>query len=131
MRSGPHEGLRLEGALGFARARGATESDKPMPSRRLQNLIALNLALAGGLVALWLSSPVKAQPNTNQTPLGRGRGEYLMIGSTVPGSNASLIQVLDVSNQELITLKWDQGRRAYIVSGYRNLSGDRNQKGER
>ncbi|MBY0113355.1 MAG: hypothetical protein K2Y21_11075 [Phycisphaerales bacterium] len=102
-----------------------------MPSRRLQNLVALNLALAGGLAALWLSSPVKAQPESNSPPTGRGRGEYLMIGSTVPGSNVSLIQVLDVSNQELITLKWDQGRRAYVVSGYRSLGGDRNQKGER
>jgi hypothetical protein len=102
-----------------------------MPRRRLQNLIAVNLALAGGLAALWLGNPVKAQPNSNQAPVGRGRGEYLMIGSTVPGSNSNLIQVLDVSNQELITLKWDQGRRAYLVSGYRSLGGDRNQKGER
>lgn len=102
-----------------------------MPSRRLQNLIALNLALAGAVAALWVSNPVKAQPESDLKPIGRGRGEYLMIGSTVPGSNASLVQVLDVSNQELITLKWDQGRRAYIVSGYRNLGGDRNQKGER
>ncbi|HLO40749.1 MAG TPA: hypothetical protein VK176_06980 [Phycisphaerales bacterium] len=102
-----------------------------MPRRRLQNLIALNLALAGAVGALWLASPVLAQPEANSLPLGRGRGEYLMIGSTVPGSNASLVQVLDVSNQELITLKWDQGRRAYVVSGYRNLGGDRNRKGER
>lgn len=102
-----------------------------MPKRRLRNLVALNLALVGGVAALWLTNPVHAQPEVNTPALGRGRGEYLMIGSTVPGSNASLIQILDVSNQELITLKWDQGRRAYVVSGYRSLGGDRNQKGER
>lgn len=51
---------------GFAGAGIPLEGDKPMPSRRLQNLIALNLALAGAVAALWVSNPVKAQ---NQKPI--------------------------------------------------------------
>ncbi len=54
-----------------------------------------------------------------------------MIASGIPGSNANNVQILDVSNQELLTLRFDQGRRAYIVSGYRSLSTDRNIPGGR
>lgn len=100
-----------------------------MRKMRIQQLLGLNLALAGALGVVWFLSPAGAQP-TN-LPQGRGRGEYLMISSSIPGSNANLVQVLDVSNQELLTLRFDQGRRAYIVGGYRSLGTDRNAEGGR
>ncbi|MBX3379875.1 MAG: hypothetical protein KF805_07250 [Phycisphaeraceae bacterium] len=100
-----------------------------MRSIRLRQLVGLNLALAGSLAGFWILTPAGAQP-TNPA-IGRGRGEYLMIASGVPGSNANNVQVLDVSNQELLTFRFDQGRRAYIVAGYRNLGSDRNQSGGR
>lgn len=99
-----------------------------MRKMRTQQLLGLNLALAGALGVVWFFAPAGAQA---QLPQGRGRGEYLMIASSIPGSNANLVQVLDVSNQELLTLRFDQGRRAYVVSGYRSLGTDRNAQGGR
>ncbi|MBL8888021.1 MAG: hypothetical protein JNK16_15295 [Phycisphaerales bacterium] len=96
---------------------------------RLKQLVGLNLALAGALAGFWFLTSASAQPVNPGT--GRGRGEYLMIASGIPGSNANNVQILDVSNQELLTLRFDQGRRAYIVSGYRSLSNDRNIPGGR
>ncbi|MFO0859379.1 MAG: hypothetical protein U0570_02400 [Phycisphaerales bacterium] len=93
---------------------------------RLRQLVGLNLVLAGALAGLWIFTPAHAQPAP-----GRGRGEYLMIASGTPGSNANNVQVLDVSNQELLTLRFDQGRRAYVVGGYHSLSADRNLQGGR
>lgn len=96
---------------------------------RLKQLVGLNLVLAGALASFWFLSPAGAQP-TNPA-IGRGRGEYLMIASGIPGSNANNVQVLDVSNQELVTFRFDQGRRAYVVAGYRSLGADRNMQGSR
>ncbi len=100
-----------------------------MRKPRIQQLIGLNLALAGALAVLWLFTPAGAQPANFIS--GRGRGEYLIISSAIPGSNASTVQVLDVSNQELLTLKYDQGRRAYLVGGFRSMGVDRNAQGGR
>ena len=100
-----------------------------MRSIRFKQLLGLNLALAGALAGFWILTPAGAQPMN--PAIGRGRGEYLMIASGVPGSNANNVQVLDVSNQELLTFRFDQGRRAYIVAGFRNLGSDRNLSGGR
>ncbi|MGH7242278.1 MAG: hypothetical protein ACREJD_02535 [Phycisphaerales bacterium] len=100
-----------------------------MRQLRTKQLVGLNLALAGALAGFWILTPAGAQPTNPST--GRGRGEYLMIASGIPGSNANNVQILDVSNQELLTLRFDQGRRAYIVGGYRNLGSDRNIPGGR
>ncbi len=100
-----------------------------MPRLRTRQLLGLNLALAGTLGVVWFLAPASAQPGS--VAPGRGRGEYLMISSSIPGSNANLVQVLDVSNQELLSLKFDQGRRAYIVGGFRSLGVDRNAQGGR
>lgn len=100
-----------------------------MRQLRTKQLVGLNLALAGALAGFWLLSPAGAQPNNPM--MGRGRGEYLMIASGIPGSNANNVQVLDVSNQELLTFRFDQGRRAYVVAGYRSLGSDRNVSGGR
>ena len=79
-----------------------------MRSRRVTRLALVNLSLLGGAAALWLlGAGASAQPAP-----GRGRGEYLMIASPVPGSNANLVQLLDTSTQELVTMRFDQGRRA-------------------
>ncbi|MBL8874570.1 MAG: hypothetical protein JNM86_02105 [Phycisphaerae bacterium] len=100
-----------------------------MRQLRTKQLVGLNLALAGALAGFWFLSSASAQPANPGS--GRGRGEYLMIASGIPGSNANNVQILDVSNQELLTLRFDQGRRAYVVNGYRSLGGDRNIPGGR
>jgi hypothetical protein len=45
----------------------------------------------------------------------------MVLGGQMTGSPSSAVHVIDTSNQELVTLKWDQSRQAFEGIGYRNL----------
>ncbi|MEO1008383.1 MAG: hypothetical protein AAFX79_07435 [Planctomycetota bacterium] len=81
-------------------------------------LIAVNaaLVLVLGVVAL---SPV-ADAQQRQRP----RGEYLIVGGQVIGAPTNAVHVVDVTNQELVSLRWDQSRQSFMGIGYRNLADD-------
>jgi len=90
-----------------------------VPRRRLADpqtaLIALNVALLGVLGVVTLSPQADAQQGR------RPRGEYMMLGGQITGAPANALHVIDVTNQEMITLRWDQSRKRFDGVGYRNL----------
>lgn len=91
-----------------------------MTSRRTGRLLALNALLALGVVMLSSMQHAGAQP-ANQN---RGRGTYTMIASKSNNGHIPLVHVIDATNQEMVTLKWDQSRSQFIGVGYRDLRAD-------
>ncbi|MFI4917007.1 MAG: hypothetical protein ACIAS6_10945 [Phycisphaerales bacterium JB060] len=81
-------------------------------------LVALN---AGLLLALGV---VSLAPAATAQQAQRPRGEYLLLGGQMTGSPSSGVHVIDTSNQEMITLKWDQSRQAFDGLGFRDLRQD-------
>lgn len=81
-------------------------------------LIALNAGLLLALGVVTLSPDAVAQQGQ------RPRGEYLIVGGQMTGSPSNAVHVIDTSNQEMITLRWDQARKAFDGLGYRNLRND-------
>lgn len=78
-------------------------------------LVALNAALLLALGVVTLAPAATAQQAQ------RPRGEYMVLGGQITGSPSSAVHVIDTSNQELVTLKWDQSRQSFEGIGYRNL----------
>jgi hypothetical protein len=85
-----------------------------------KGLVVLNVLLAVGIVLSVLTGPSQAQP-AGQRP----RGEYAMVSGRPPNSSTSVIYIVDASNQELASLRWDASRRTLTPIGYRNLVTDR------
>ncbi|MCW5756842.1 MAG: hypothetical protein KIT54_06360 [Phycisphaeraceae bacterium] len=81
-------------------------------------LVALN---AGLLLALGV---VMLSPGAIAQQAQRPRGEYLIVGGQMTGSPSNAVHVIDTTNQEMITLRWDQARKAFDGLGYRNLRND-------
>lgn len=81
-------------------------------------LVALN---AGLLLALGV---VSLAPAATAQQAQRPRGEYLLLGGQMTGSPSSGVHVIDTSNQEMITLKWDQSRQTFDGLGFRDLRQD-------
>ena len=47
-----------------------------------------------------------------------------MINGTIQGGNSDAIYVVDSANQEMIVLRWNDGRTTLEGIGYRNLNAD-------
>lgn len=89
-------------------------------SRRLSpGLLAVNAALLLGL-ALVASSP-SAVADRQPT---RARGVYTMVNGAIQGGNSDAIYIVDSANQEMVVVRWNDGRSSLEGIGYRNLSGD-------
>ncbi|MEQ8844821.1 MAG: hypothetical protein RIB58_08185 [Phycisphaerales bacterium] len=97
------------------------DNDLPRPARsaRLADprvaLIALNAALLLALGAVTLAPSATAQQAQ------RPRGEYMVLGGQMTGSPTNAVHVIDTSNQEMITLRWNQSSKSFEGLGYRNL----------
>lgn len=91
------------------------------PARRplSKGLITLNVALlaALGLAVLVPTALADRQP-------GRARGAYTMLNGAIQGGNSDAIYVVDSANQEMIVLRWNDGRTTLEGIGYRNLNTD-------
>lgn len=82
----------------------------------LRGLIALNAALLLVLAAVTFGSTATAQ--------NRGRGEYTMVAGGVPGSDAAAVYIVDVTNQEMIVMTWNNTTKLMDGVAYRNLAAD-------
>lgn len=82
-------------------------------------LIALNVALVAalGVVSVLTMSPAHGQA-------GNRRGEYAIVSGRVLGSTASVLYVLDASNQQLMALSWDTTNNRVLPIGYRSVVDD-------
>lgn len=89
------------------------------PTPRPRGLVALNLALLAVLGAVTLAPDSNAQ----RTP-GRARGDYTMVSGRIVGGNSNAVYVVDASNQEVLTLLWNQSAKGFDVIAYRDLTAD-------
>ncbi|UYV13142.1 MAG: hypothetical protein NCW75_02380 [Phycisphaera sp.] len=97
----------------------------PTPTRKAQRktaladprvaLVALNAALLLALGTITLAPSATAQQAQ------RPRGEYMVLGGQMTGSPSSAVHIIDTSNQEMVTLKWNQSSTSFEGVGYRNL----------
>ena len=78
-------------------------------------LVAVNAAL---LLALGV---VSLAPQATAQQAQRPRGEYIILGGQMTGSPSSGVHVIDTSNQEMISLRWNQSSTSFEGLGYRNL----------
>jgi len=88
--------------------------------RRLLWINAGVLALLGACFAF----PAGAQNGQPGQPGQRARGEYTMISGKISVGSSSAVYILDSVNQEMIALRWDNGRRSFTGIGYRSLDLD-------
>lgn len=77
-------------------------------------LIVLNLILLGILGFVSLGPSAVAQST-------RSRGQYLMVGGKYVMNQAGVAYILDQSNQELISLSWNDSSKNLFGIGYRNI----------
>ena len=83
----------------------------------LRGLIVLNVALLIVLAAVTFGASVHGAQN-------RGRGEYTMVAGGGSGTDASIIWIVDVSNQEMIAMMYNPNTKVLDGVGYRSLSAD-------
>ncbi|MBX3365299.1 MAG: hypothetical protein KF866_11110 [Phycisphaeraceae bacterium] len=94
-----------------------------MHNRRNHALIVLNAVLVLGLAVLALS-PEAGAGGAQPGATGRPRGDYTMVAGQLNFGNSSSVWIVDSSNQEIVTLRWDEPRRNFEGIGYRNIAED-------
>ena len=77
-------------------------------------LIVLNVILLAVLAFVSLGPSAGAQS-------GRSRGQYLMVGGKYVMNQAGVAYILDQSNQELISLSWNDSSKRLFGIGYKNI----------
>ena len=78
-------------------------------------LIYLNALLLVVLGLVTLGPGAKAQAV-------RSRGQYLMVGGKYVLNQAGVAYILDQSNQELVSLSWNDGSKNLFGVGYKSIS---------
>jgi hypothetical protein len=84
----------------------------------LPGLLTLNAALLIVLALVTFGATVKAQP------AARGRGEYTMVAGGGSGTDAAIIWIVDVANQEMIAMMYNHNTKVLEGVGYRSLAAD-------
>ncbi len=84
----------------------------------MRGLLLLNVALLAVLAAVTFGSTAGAQQG------GRGRGEYTMVTGGAMGTDAGVIYIADVQNQEMIAMQYNANTKVLDGVGYRNLAAD-------
>lgn len=87
----------------------------------MAHLVALNAVLALVLVFVEFSPLAFAQ--AAEAP-PRPRGSYALIGGEIQTGNSNAVYVIDSVNQEMIVLRWEDGRNVLSGIGYRDLNAD-------
>lgn len=100
-----------------------------MADRRTRGLIALNLGLLGVLALVSLGPAASASSTdgsavNNAQPATRARGDYTMVAGSMRSGTASAIWLLDKANQEMVIVRWDEGRKTLQGIDYRDLTKD-------
>ena len=63
-------------------------------------------------------------PNAGAQNAARGRGEYTMVTGGANGTDAGIIYIADVANQEVIAMQYNGDQQVLEGVGYRNLAAD-------
>jgi hypothetical protein len=83
----------------------------------LRGLLLVNAALLAVLAGVTFGSRAGAQS-------GRARGEYTMVSGGAMGTDAGVIYIADVQNQELVAVVYNSGTKVLDGVSYRNLAAD-------
>jgi hypothetical protein len=83
----------------------------------MRGLLLLNAALLAVLAVVTFGSNAGAQA-------ARGRGEYTMVEGGAAGTDAGVIWIADVANQELVAMTYNSSTKRLDGVGYRNLAAD-------
>ena len=94
----------------------SNEAASSATSSPLRGVIALNAVLLVVLAAVTFGAQAGAQ--------ARARGDYLMVGGTVPGSDSAAVYILDQINQEMMAVNYNHNNKSLNGLGYRNLAAD-------
>jgi hypothetical protein len=86
-------------------------------------IVAPILAIAALASVLLIQHGPRA---TAQAQANRARGDYTLIAGRLASGGPHVLYVIDSSNNEMVSLKWDQGRQVMAAFGYRSLSADAN-----
>jgi hypothetical protein len=84
-----------------------------------RGLIAINGALLAALAAITFVPLATGQP-----AFSRARGVYTMVSGRTMSGGPAAVYIIDSSNQEMVGLRWDQGKQSLMGLGYRNFAGD-------
>lgn len=84
----------------------------------LRGLLALNGALLIVLAAVTFA------PGRSAEAQARGRGEYTMVAGGLPHIDADGIYIIDVQNQEMVIMAYNDQAKVLEGIGYRNLAAD-------
>ncbi len=84
--------------------------------RRTRLLIGINAGLAGLALAAALAGA--------QAGGGRARGEYTMVSGATSAGGPQAVFIVDSANQEVLALRWNQGRQSLDTIGYRSIATD-------
>ena len=88
----------------------------PMKRGSTRGLLALNALLLIILAAMTYGASALAQ--------ARGRGEYTMVAGGLPNVDGDGIYIVDVANQEMIIMAYNQQTKTLDGVAYRNLAAD-------
>ncbi len=86
-------------------------------SGSMRGMLLLNAAQLALLAAVTFGSSAGAQS-------ARGRGEYTMVTGGANGTNAGIVYIADVANQEVIAMVYNNNTKVMDGVGYRNLAAD-------
>lgn len=101
----------------------AGESVRTRRRPGVASLVIVNIMLVAGLA--WVEfGPVAVAQDTARPFDSRPRGEYTLIGGEIQMGNSDAVYVIDSVNQEMVVLRWDDGRRVLDGIGYRDLDAD-------
>lgn len=81
-----------------------------------RSLLVLNTLLLAILAAVTFGPSADAQ--------SRARGHYTMVAGGVNGSTSSAVYIIDVINQEMMAVVYNQNTKRLDSIGYRNLAYD-------
>ncbi|GAB4550372.1 MAG: hypothetical protein Tsb0013_12090 [Phycisphaerales bacterium] len=84
-------------------------------------LIALNAGLLLLLGAVTLAPMAEAQRGRS---VRRAPGEYTMVASRPQGASEDALHIVDASNMELMTLRYDNSSKSLKFIDYRDLNAD-------
>jgi len=87
-------------------------------------LVGLNAVLLGVLAFVEFGPLATAQPADPAAGTPRSRGEYMLVGGEIQTGNSNAVYVIDSVNQEMIVLRWEDGRNVLSGIGYRDLNAD-------
>ncbi len=106
----------------------AEKPARPARRRSLVGLVAVNAALALALLLVELAPLAGAQPGPMSS---RPRGDYTLVGGEIQTGNSNAVYIIDSVNQDMIVLRWEDGRNILDGVGYRDLDSDATAGGRR